>query len=312
MKTVQTVAEPGSANRAFRFKRILCPVDFSPASLRAFDLAVQLASMHGGRVHVLHVIPRIVASLLDIPITTSRWTAAQEEKAKHEFPKLTERARKHGISATTEIKIGDIDIQILKAAKETKADLLAMGTHGRRGFERWALGSVAERMLRYSPIPVLLTASTGKRAAPGTIRKILMPTDFSQGVTEAIGYGVEIAVQAGASILLLHVIQDRSAAVDWKSFPEQTAAIQRKLEQLIPVRSKLLRATDARVESGEPYRVILKAIKDSKPSLVVLSTHGHGFVHRVLIGSTAERVIRGGAAMCPMLMIPPRGSTSTG
>ena len=298
-------------NRAFRFKRILCPVDFSPASLRAFDLAVQVAAMHGGRVHVLHVIPRIVASLMDIPITTSRWAAAQEEKARHELPKLTERAHKHGISATTEIRIGDIDIQILKAAKETKGDLLAMGTHGRRGFERWALGSVAERMLRHSPIPVLLTASTGKNAAYGKIRKILLPTDFSQGGTDAIGYGVDIAVHAGASILLLHVIQDHSAVVDWKSFPDQTAALHRRLERLIPVRSKLLRDIDARVESGEPYRVILKAIRDSNPSLVVLGTHGHGFVHRVLIGSTAERVIRGGAAMCPMLLIPPRGSSSS-
>ena len=299
------------ANRVFRFKRILCPVDFSPASLRAFDLAVQVASIHGGRVHVLHVIPRIVASLMDIPITTSRWTAAQEEKAKRELPKLTERARKQGISAATEIRVGDIDIQILKAAKETKADLLAMGTHGRRGFERWALGSVAERMLRYSPIPVLLTAYTGKEVAPGKIRKILLPIDFSQAVTDAIGHGVDIAAKAGASILLLHVIQDRSAAVDWKSFPDQTSAIHKRLEQLIPVRSKLLRDIDARVESGEPYRVILKTIKESKPSLVVLGTHGHGFVHRVMVGSTAERVIRGGAAMCPMLMIPPRGSTSS-
>ena len=173
---------------------------------------------------------------MDIPITTSRWTAAQEEKARHELPKLTERARKRGISATTQIRIGDIDVQILKAAKETKADLLAMGTHGRRGFERWALGSVAERMLRYSPIPILLTASTGKRAAPGPIRKIMMPTDFSQGATDAIGYGADIALQAGASILLLHVIQDRSAAVDWKSYPEQTAGIRKRLEQLIPER----------------------------------------------------------------------------
>src|SRR5678816_3272423 len=98
------------ASRAFRFRRILCPVDFSPASLRAFDLAVQVATMHGGRVHVLHVIPRIVASLMDIPITTSRWTAAQEEKAKHELPRFTERARKRGISATTQIRIGDIAV----------------------------------------------------------------------------------------------------------------------------------------------------------------------------------------------------------
>ena len=83
-------------DRAFRFKRILCPVDFSPASLRALDSAIQLASLHGARIHVLHVVPRIVASLMDIPITTSRWTTADEERAKRELPKLKERARKTG------------------------------------------------------------------------------------------------------------------------------------------------------------------------------------------------------------------------
>ena len=70
MRTGQRVAEPGMASRAFRFKRILCPADFSSASLRAFDLAAPVASIHGGRFHVLHVIPCIVASLMDMPITT--------------------------------------------------------------------------------------------------------------------------------------------------------------------------------------------------------------------------------------------------
>ena len=94
--------------------------------MRALDLAIQVASRSGARIHVLHVIPRIVASLLDVPITTSRWTAEQEEKAKRELPRLKQRAIRSGISASTEIRIGDIDVQILKAAKETKSDLLAM------------------------------------------------------------------------------------------------------------------------------------------------------------------------------------------
>ena len=65
---------------------------------------------------------------------------------------------------------------------------------------------------------------------------------------------------------------------------------------------------EARVDSGEPYRVILNTIKKLKPSLVVLNTHGHGFLNRILIGSTAERVVRGGAGLSPMLLIPPKTS----
>ena len=226
------------ANRAYQFKRILCVVDFSSASLRAFDFAIRMASMQGSRIHVLHVIPRIVASLMDIPITTSRWTTADEEKAKRELPKLQERARKHGISATTEIRLGDIDLAILKVLKETRSDLLAMGTHGRRGFERWALGSVAERMLRHSPVPILLTAANARPAPLTVIRRILVASDFSQGTSDAIGYATGIADQTGASLVMLHVIQDRSADVDWSAFPDQTAAIRKKLEELIPRSSR--------------------------------------------------------------------------
>lgn len=299
-------------NRELRFQRILCAVDFSAASLRALDLAIELAVLHGARIHILHVIPRIVASILDIPITTSRWTAKQEDKAKRELPRLTERAESRGVPAQAEVRIGDIDVQILKTAADIGADLLAMGTHGRRGFERWAMGSVAERMLRHSPIPLLLTAFSRNAAGSMAIRRILIPTDFSGGTGEAIQYGLTISAKTGASITLLHVINDRSAVVDWKESPDQTAAIQERLEALIPPPARGAQKVLSLVESGEPYRVILKAIKDSKASLVIINTHGHGFVHRVLIGNTADRVARGGVAMCPMLLIPPAPATSRG
>ena len=299
------------AAKIFRVNQVLCAVDFSPASLRSFDFAIQLARVNGARVRLLHVIPRIVASVMDMPVATSRWTAAQEKKANRELTKLKARAGRRGVSASTEIRIGDIDVQILKAIKDAGADVLAMGTHGRKGFQRWILGSVAERLLRYSPIPILLVGSAGTRAGASAIRRVLVTSDFSKGSTEAVEYATRIAGQTGASILMLHVIQDPSGAVDWKAFPAQTAAIHKRLEALVPSQMRRLSEVDARVESGVPYRVILKVIKASKPSLVVLNTHGHGFLDRVLIGSTAERVVRGGAALCPMLLIPPAALASS-
>jgi nucleotide-binding universal stress UspA family protein len=119
-----------------------------------------------------------------------------------------------------------------------------------------------------------------------------------------MAYAAGIAEQTGASIMMLHVIQDGSGAVDLKTFSQQAAAIQQRLTELIPSRGKRSYALETRVDSGEPFRVILKTIEDSKPSLVILNTHGHGFLDRLLIGSTADRVVRGGAAMCPMLLFP--------
>ena len=292
------------AERRFQFKRILCPVDFSAASLRAFDFAMRLAVLHGATIHLLHVIPRIVASVMDIPIMTSKWTATQEEIAKRELPKLKDRATKSGVSVSTEIRIGDVDFQILKAADQAGRDLLALGTHGRRGFERWALGSVADRVLRHSPVPVLLTSSKGKRTR-GEFHSILVASDFSSGTKEAVGYAMSIARETHASITMLHVIPRWSADVDLKALPDQTAAIHKKLESLIPSSVRQLTKIQTCVANGQPFREILKTMENSKPSLVILNSHGHGFIDRILVGSTAERVVRGGAAICPMLIVPP-------
>lgn len=293
------------ATKTIRVKQILCAIDFSPASLRALDLAIQMANLYKARIRLLHVIPRIVASMIDEPISTSPWTAELEEKAKRELAKLKERAAKGGVSVSTEIRLGDVDIQILKAVKDSGADLLAMGTHGHRGFERWIIGSVAERLLRHSPVPMLLTGAGEKRAAASIARRILIGTDFSDGTRQAVEYGASLAAQTGASILLVHVIPDRSASVDWKAFAEQTEAIQEKLKGLIPADVRRKCKVEARVQSGEPYRAILETIEASKPSLAIFPTHGRGFINRVLVGSTAERVVRGGVGMCPMLLIPP-------
>jgi nucleotide-binding universal stress UspA family protein len=288
------------------FQRILCAVDFSPASLRAFDVAIGLAAMHGAQVHVLHVIPRIIASVSGAPVTSSAWTVEQEKHAKIELAKLVQRAAKRGVSSDSGIRIGDIDLQILGDVRDTGADLLAMGTHGRRAFKRWALGSVAERMLQFSPIPLLLAASAGKATQTTAIRRILIPTDFSAGTNDAVRYGTAIGSRAGAHITMLHVIDDRSAAVDWKAFPDQTKAVRKKLEDLVDA-TQGARKVASVVESGVPHRVILKNIEDTKPSLVILNTHGHGFIDRLLIGSTADRLVRSATALCPLLLIPPSG-----
>jgi nucleotide-binding universal stress UspA family protein len=298
-------------DRDFRFKRILCAVDFSPPSLRVFNLTLQLAAMSGARVHLLHVIPRIVPSIMDVPITNTGWTVEVEERAKREMPKLKKLAAEHGVPASAEIRVGDIDLQILKVAKERVADLVATGTHGRKGFAKWAMGSVAERLLRSCPIPFLLTASPKRAAGPPPIRRILIPCDFSDGTADSVGYGLAIAGKSQASIVLLHVIQDRSGFLGRKGMPDQLAALRRTLEDVVPARAKKSVRVESIIGSGEPFREILGAIKDSKASLVIINSHGHGFINRLLVGSTAERVVRGGAGLCPILVIPPRSRASS-
>ena len=181
-----------------------------------------------------------------------------------------------------------------------------MGTHGRRGFERWVMGSVTERLMRNCPVPLLAIASEkGGTAAPPAIRRILVTTDFSEGTSDALTYAFSIAQECQSKVTLLHVVNDLAMAdVASKLREPLTSGIRQELEELVPEEARNWCDVETRVETGFPYRVILKLVQSEKPDLLVMNVHGKSMLDRALIGSTAERVVR--SAGCPVLLIPPQ------
>ena len=142
-------------------KYILCPVDFSKCSERALDYAVRMASLLGADLHLVHAYVDPVAS---IPFgRTNTWppaavpeevAAATQERAQ-EVQKLQALCEKHGVTNTVREVEGEPRSVICKIAKDDNADLIIMGTHGRTGAARALIGSVAERVVRTAPCPVL-------------------------------------------------------------------------------------------------------------------------------------------------------------
>src|SRR5688572_15393861 len=147
-----------------QFKTILCPVDFFKASSLAVEYAFKLAESDGARVHLLHVVPPAITLPYGAPVGAPDLTYDIEREGERMLRKLKERGARARIKVTTEVRLGDIDLGILQVIKDRKADLVVMGTHGRRGFERLVLGSVAERMIRHCPVP-LLTVSAGEKGS---------------------------------------------------------------------------------------------------------------------------------------------------
>src|SRR5688572_6947319 len=138
-----------------RFKRILCPVDFLGASTAAFDYAARLAEQYSAKLHVLYVVAPVMPAPYGIAFSVAEFTADLEKESKRSLQKLVSRAAKARIDVRTEVRIGDVDSEILRATQGQKADLVVMGAHGRRGFERLMLGSVTERMIRHCPVPLI-------------------------------------------------------------------------------------------------------------------------------------------------------------
>lgn len=141
---------------SFPYKRILCPIDFDENSLAALVVAAQFAKHNDGTVFVLHVVPMIIPPT-GMPVYVDMYKS-QEETARD---KLREVARKYlpGVKYELTTHVGDPAGAIVKTAKKLVPDVLVMSTHGRRGFTRVFLGSVAEMVLREAPCPVLTVRS---------------------------------------------------------------------------------------------------------------------------------------------------------
>jgi nucleotide-binding universal stress UspA family protein len=132
---------------------ILVPTDFSACSEHALDYAVQIAERLDAKVHLLSVIgvPSYGVPELGVGITAPM---IDNMIADHQR-ELDQLAGVRKLVAETLVRVGDARDVILQTAEEIKADLIVMGTHGRRGFSRALLGSVTEMVVRTSPIPVL-------------------------------------------------------------------------------------------------------------------------------------------------------------
>jgi nucleotide-binding universal stress UspA family protein len=293
-----------------RFQKILCPVDFFPGSLRAFDYALKLAKNYDATIVAMHVVAvPAVPPTYDGAANIPDLSAELERESHRLLDTLTDLADRAHVAIEKEVRFGDIDLEVRDVAKERKADLVVMGTHGRRGFERWFLGSVTERLIRHCPVPLLIVGGAHiPDAAPPEIHRILVTTDFSDGTPEALNYAFSIAQESQSKIDLLHVVDDH-AFTDMASDLREGVIedLRVKLEALVPEEARDWCNACTSVKIGTPYQVILKTAKKDKADLLVMNIHGKGMIDRALIGSTAERVLR--AAECPVLLIPPTPKT---
>ena len=192
------------------FQTILIAADFSESSREAFRAACSLAREDETRVIVLNVMePRYVPEppgyLGDQPV---RYLRVARPPSEHES--LQERLREvytpdSPLDVEYQTREGDAAEEILRAAEETRSDLIVMGTHGRTGLRRLLAGSIAETVLRKARCPVLALRPQVVPRGAGPIRVILHPTDFSEGSEASLRVARLLARDHGARLVLLHV-----------------------------------------------------------------------------------------------------------
>jgi len=146
------------------YTRILVPTDGSDLALRALGEAFTLAELSGATIHVLYVVDdtKVAELAMDSGVEDVSFDADVDQIferfeaiGEHAIEDLRDAADERGLELTTAIRIGIPDETILSYVEENGIDLLVMGTHGRRGVQRYLLGSTTERVLRRAPVPVL-------------------------------------------------------------------------------------------------------------------------------------------------------------
>jgi nucleotide-binding universal stress UspA family protein len=201
-------------------KRILCPIDFSDFSRHAFHHAVHVARGYDAVVHVVHVAPVPTAFVATVGGSgvVPGIDALAHDQILEETRRFLDADNLSGLSVEYHVaQAPDPRSEILLEAQRLSADLIVMGTHGRTGFQRLLFGSVAERVLRESPIPVMTVPARADGTAADTGRpftRILYATDFSTDAERALRYAASLAEHCAATLALVHVVELLRMATD--------------------------------------------------------------------------------------------------
>jgi len=287
------------------YDTVLVPTDGSAGAETAAGHAFDLAAAFGAEVIVLSVVDE---GPVGTAIDERRETL---ERAAREAVEAVERAGDPGLSVRTTVERGRPHETICEYAEREGVDLVAMGTHGRTGLDRLLIGSVAERVVRTSPVPVL----TARGDSDGTsdaddpsYGSVLLPVDGSEASEAAVEHALAVAERYDATVHVLSVIDAEAlagASSIGMSVPDVVEDLKTEREAVVdPVVDRCeRRGVDAvtRVEQGTPHRTIDAYVDEADIDLVAMGTHGRTGLDRYLLGSVTDRVIRTSAA--PVLTV---------
>ena len=286
-----------------RFKSILCPIDFSEFSVKAYDYAQSLAWHYKAELLVQHVRYSFPAFYIDASYKEIRRKLRTDALQKlREFAKRQTRIQ---VQPQCVVQDGNASDKILSFAETKGVDLIVMGTHGLRGVDLLMLGSVTERVLRKARCPVLVVrkpahdfVSPGEKADPINIKKIVLCMDFSQHAQGALNHAFSIAKQYNAELTLLHVLEHPPGSTDIQS---TTAKATEQLSESVPPRAPKPSHVKFLVRIGKPYQQIIEVALEAQTDLVIMGVRGRSSLNSALFGSTTYRVIQLGP--CPVLAV---------
>jgi len=290
-------------------KLILCPIDFSEFSIRAYHYALSLAEHYRAKLVAQHIVELWRYPYADYAASVGdyeEFCRALREGGKQQLQEFVNNRTHDEIQLELVVHQGSAPDCILSFAKAQKTDLIVMGTHGRRGFDRLVLGSVTDRVMRKAPCPVLAVckpphdsrAAGEERGHVHHLNRILFCTDFSENSERALNYAISATAEYDAELTLLHVLEEGASPAKTE---KAIATATRQLDKLIPPEARKTLKIKTAVRVGKPYQQIIQLALEAQIDMVAMAVRGRGALDLAVFGSTTYRVMQLGP--CPVLAV---------
>jgi nucleotide-binding universal stress UspA family protein len=307
------------------YRSILVPLDGSPSAEFAVPVAQGIARRTNGGVHLVHVhVPLTVTAgaLHSATVPFYRdWEAEAKGQEEAYLDSLRRRLPEWGaVTVDHELAEGSVVDTLVRCAEEAHSELIVMTTHGRGPLARAWLGSVADGLARRSSLPVLLLRPTADPEPMGEhlFRNVLITLDGSPLAEQILGYALTLGGLVGARYTLARVVSPAlptgyapmpEAMLTEANYGPELQLLVQEAEAYLGMVASRLREEGQKVETQVVVETqaalgILEFAREKAVDLIAMATHGRSGISRLLLGSVADKVLRGTTA--PVLLYRPR------
>ena len=307
-------------------RTILVPLDGSTLAEQVLPYVRLLAKLLGARVRLLHILTgadcaAMIRSGHVPPRTAHGIPTTYRERKQYAWELLREQAeiyltthvaalRAAGIQAESDVRVGVPHRSIAECADAVPESLIALATHGYGGLRRWAVGSVADKVIQAARRPIFLVRSRADATAGApAFKRILVPLDGSDLAATALPPAVELARGAGAELILLRAVEQQPQYVSLLMMRRDQAAA--ALDALVADIGLQVPVTPVvAADYRDSAEAIVEEAARHQADLIVMATHGYGGVRRWMLGSVADKVLQ--AAPAPLLLVRPPTDVTVG
>lgn len=273
---------------------VVAGIDGSPESCDAATIALNLAAAAQVECHLVHAASPASAIPTPIDPGMDMLTGLNEELIKHIRRSMEAALREHVEpelleDRELEVRLGVSTWALSEAIDEYQADLLVLGGKHHSTIGRWLGGSTAHHAVRLIEVPIFVTASH----PPRPVSRVLIGIDLSQAAEAALRVGQRIATLLNAELRVLHAVEPFPLLANLSLQLDEAAYYLQSEEVFRQIVSEALGSStaDQVVRPGQPVQVLREECATWKADLLVVGTHGRGWIDRALLGSTTNRLL---------------------